>query len=156
MKIGLFEASCADCGNLFGKPELGEFAYGQFLFTGERGSVYAYFEGIDHPVWVRLEASAPLLRDRTEQGRAVQAACAYFADPVAEQRLQNQHVCPNCLSHNLATWGGRKRGEAEIPVASFSRFLSLSEEGQLHEMEAFYSAFMAQQIAPRDVRNARA
>lgn len=58
MKIGFFEAKCADCGSIFAKPELGDFAYGQFLFTGERGTVYAYFDAIDHPVWTRLDGGA--------------------------------------------------------------------------------------------------
>lgn len=147
MKIGLFEARCANCGHCFGKPELGDFAYGQFLFTGERGTVYAYFEAIGHPVWARLEAAAPAVKDRFELGRLLQAACAYFADAIEGQRLCNEHVCPKCLSQHLASWDGRKLGVTEVPVASFSRFTSLSEQDQLREAKAFYAAVVAQQRA---------
>jgi hypothetical protein len=155
MKIGLFEASCADCGSSFAKPELGDFTYGQFLFTGERGTVQAYLEAIGHPVWAILEAAAPTVNDDAELGRFVQAASAFFADPIDGQRLRNHHVCPNCLSQNLASWGGRKLGEADVAVVSFSRFAALSEQDQLRAVETFYADFMAQQRAAGYARNTR-
>ncbi|HEX5688396.1 MAG TPA: hypothetical protein VFX76_00240, partial [Roseiflexaceae bacterium] len=49
------------------------------------------------------------------------------------------------LSHNLAYWDGRKLGEAEVPVVSFARYTSLSEQEQLCEAKTFYAAVMAQQ-----------
>lgn len=137
--VRLFEARCAACGNSFAKPELGDFAYGQFVFTGELGTAYAYFEAIGHPVWECLAAAAPALNDEARQGHLIQAACAYFADPVEEQRLRNHPVCPKCLSHNLASWSGRRLGEAEIAVASFGRFISLSEQDRLREAKMFYA-----------------
>jgi hypothetical protein len=143
MKIGLFEATCADCGSAFAKPELGDLAYGQFLFTGESGTVYAYFDSIGHPVWDRLKAAAPALNDEAEQGPLIQAACAYFADPIHEQRLHNDHVCPQCHSRNLASWDGRRLGEADVAVVSFSRFSSWSEERQILAAKEFYAQLMA-------------
>jgi hypothetical protein len=156
MKIGFFEASCAECGSHFAKPELGDFAYGQLLLTGERGTVYAYFEAIGHPVWDRLGVAAPTVHGEAVHGSLIRAACAYFADPVGGQRLHSHHVCPKCLSQNLASWGGRKLGEADVAVASFGRFVSLSPEDQLRAAKEFYEDFMAQQRAAGDVRNARA
>jgi hypothetical protein len=137
--VRLFEARCAACANPFAKPELGDFAYGQFVFTGEFGTAYAYFEAIGHPVWDCLAAAAPALNDKAGQGHLIQAACAYFADPIEEQRLCNHPVCPKCLSKNLSYWSGRKLGEAEIAVVSFSRFASLSEQDRLRKAKAFYA-----------------
>lgn len=140
MKIGLFEARCADCCTSFAKPELGDFAYGRFLFTGHRGTVHAHFETIEHPVWALLEAAVPALNDRTRQGRLIQDACAHFADTVEGQRLLNQHVCPKCYSHSLASWDGRKVGETEVPIACFDRLLSLPSTEQLQRAKEFYAA----------------
>ena len=137
MKIGLFEARCAACDAVFSKPELSDFAYGEFLFTGELGSVHAYFHAINHPLWTWLEDLLPASMDDTEQGRLLREACAHFADRVEGQRLLDGHVCPKCLSHSLASWSGPRRGEAEIPMASFTRFSSLSEDDRLREAEAF-------------------
>jgi hypothetical protein len=155
MKVGLFEARCAECDTVFAKPELGDFAYGQYLFTGERGTVYAYFEAIEHPVWARFSAVLPASKDRKEQGLFITAACAHFADPVQDQRLLNQHVCPQCLSHNLASWDGPKRGEVEVPTVSFSTFTSLSQEDQTREAKMFYAEFEAQQAVPGDAAASR-
>jgi hypothetical protein len=152
MNIGLFEARCAACATVFVKPELGDFAYGSFIFTGVDGTVYAYFEAIKSPVWKRVEDAVPILAKGIQHGDFLLAACAYFADPVDGQRLSAEHVCPNCHSHDLAFWQGAKLGQTEMPEASFRSFLSLTEADQLREIAEFRSVFEAKQRAGGDVR----
>ncbi|WP_116811762.1 hypothetical protein [Steroidobacter cummioxidans] len=150
MNIRLFEARCAACRASFAKPELGDFAYGSFIFTGVSGTVHAYFEAIENPVWKRAEGFVPTLTNGIQRGDFLLAACAHFADPVGGQRLTADHVCPKCRSHELASWAGQRMGEAEIPEASFRTFLSLAEADRLREIAEFKSGFEAQQCAASD------
>jgi len=141
MEIALCKAKCASCGAEFSQPELGDFAYGAFVFTGERGTVHAYFEvfEVPAPVWNFLEDVLP----QPHSGELLQGACAHFADPVTGQRLSNKFICPKCQSSNLAYWGGERTGFAEVPEASFSQFMGLPKSERRRLALEFYRRFKA-------------
>src|SRR4051812_5969262 len=93
MKVNMFKGRCKLCAKEFPCPGLGEFSYGSFLFTGEKGTVFAILHSLNHPVWDYLESTLPLQKkglsrqSDLENGEWIQAACAYFADHIKEQRL---------------------------------------------------------------------
>jgi hypothetical protein len=134
MKVATFTAKCGRCRAEFSCPGLGDFVYGQFLFTGELGTVFAHFAAVRHPVWefIRSILTAPGDRsdDETEErelGSRIQAACAHFADRIAGQRLVNHRVCPVCQSSDWEWWQGERVGWLEVPAASYNGFLAMPE-----------------------------
>ena len=130
MQIATSKAKCASCGAAFLTPDLGEFSYGQALFRGEKGNVFAYFNAVGHPVWEFVESVLPSAGDdrtRIAIGARIQAACAHIADPVNGQQLVNEHVCPVCQSSKLEWWGGERVGLMEVADVSYKHFLSQPE-----------------------------
>jgi hypothetical protein len=127
MQIAVSNAKCASCGSEFSSPDLGDFSYGQFLFSGEKGNVFAYFPAIDHPVWEFVKSAFPSGSDDTTRkalGARIQAACAHIADPVNGQQLVHQHVCPVCQSSKWEWWGGERVGWIEVANVTYKNFLS--------------------------------
>lgn len=134
MKVGLLSAKCGNCNQVFSCPQLGDQSYGQAIFRGERGTVYAYFNAIDSTVFEYLRSVLPAQR----KGDRLFATCAHLADAIEGQRLSTTIVCPHCSSTNIAWWGGKITGSCELPAASFSAFMSLSEpERRKHASETF-------------------
>ena len=142
MNVATFTACCASCGGTFSHPDLGDFAYGLFVFTGERGTVFALLEAIGHPVF---ELVSRVLTDTNTSGEdggsLIPEVCANVADPVAAQRLRCHHVCPLCQSDSWKWWGGERTGAMDIADASYSEFQLLSEQEQRQRiLAAFESA----------------
>jgi hypothetical protein len=130
MQIATSKAKCASCGSEFSSPYLSDFSYGEFLFTGEKGNVFAYFNAIGHPVWEFVKSAFPSGGDdrgRKALGARIQAGCAYIADPVNGQQLVDQHVCPMCQSRNWEWWGGERVGWIEVADVTYKNFLSQPE-----------------------------
>ena len=140
MKIALLEAKCGACGFEFAHPQLSDFSYGQFVFTGELGTVYAFIE-VPNPVWMMLDSALKSTNSRKDQGALLQAAAAHFADPIDGQRLLRRPVCPKCQSSELASWSGIKQGEADIPRASYDAFVSRPIEDQKRVAQDFFARF---------------
>jgi len=139
VKIALFEAKCGGCGHSFPRPHLGDFSYAEFLFTSEAGTHYAYFgEATDQPVWKVLESALPSTIAERRQAALIQAACAYFADPVEGQHFVIDFVCPECQSRKAEYWGGDRVGEIDIPLASHQGFMGLPAPEQRRRLEAFF------------------
>lgn len=132
MAISTFKAKCASCGGEFSHPSLGDFAYGEFLFTGEEGTVYCHFKSLDHPVWGLVERILSSQVATADRGATIQAACAALADPIKGQRFVNGHVCPICQSSSWESWEGERVGSTDVPEAAFTQVLLLP----LHEQEA--------------------
>src|SRR3546814_284908 len=116
---------------LFTYTTLFRSAYGEFIFTGERGTTHAHFAAVSSPIWAFLDSvlaeSASGTKARKERGTILQASCACLADPIEGQSLRHYIVCPQCTSSRLAWWGGERVGFAEVPHASFSHFMSSPE-----------------------------
>jgi hypothetical protein len=130
MRIGIFKAKCVSCHSEFSYPDLGDQNYGNFLFTGEKGNVFAHFAALGHPVWEFIKSvfsEGGDTKKRVEIGARIQAACAYVADPIKGQKFVNHHVCPVCQSTKWAWWGGDNTGSLEVPEVTYQNFESLSE-----------------------------
>jgi hypothetical protein len=118
-QIPTFAATCATCGSRFGHPDLGDFAYGEFILTGESGNGHAYLNAIGNPV---VEFVAGMIEDAS----IIQEVTARLADPVDGQRFTMSHVCPTCRSHEWESWHGERLASEDVAEALFSEFLSLS------------------------------
>jgi hypothetical protein len=137
MPVATFEACCAQCARKFVYPDLGDFAYGSFLFTGEHGSVFAVFDALESPVWQRVAAAVAQVRPEipeVQQGPLIQKVCALLADRIDGQGLRNCHICPHCQSTEWKWWHGARIGTVELPRVSYCRFLerpSLDQESEI-------------------------
>jgi hypothetical protein len=140
MEVATFEARCAGCLEKFSYPDLGDFAYGSFVFTGERGNVHAYYEALGCPVW---DFIAPVVESclsgvaERDHGKWIQTTCAGVADPIDGQRLCRRHVCPLCQSSQWSYWQGQRTGSVHLPEVTFKGFLSLQEALRVATIEAF-------------------
>ena len=147
MKIATFKARCKACREEFPCPGLGDQSYGSFLFTGEKGSVFAILHALNHPVWDYLESALPLPKSGLsresdcKRGDRIQAACAYFADYINGQSLCNYDVCPRCHSFACDFWGHEQTGSIEIGEVSYTDFMSLPEEVRRQRAIDFDRAF---------------
>ncbi len=132
--IATFEAKCADCGEVFAAPCLGDFTYGQFLLFGIQGTVFRYLDAIDCPIF-ELAASV-MLRNSDKHVCDVVASVADLADG---QRMTAKQICPKCHSDHWARWDGRRMGEVVIPDATFDAFNRLSDEMKRKRLLEFES-----------------
>ena len=130
MDVATFKAACAECGHEFLRPELGDFAYGEFLLCTESGREFFHFSAMENPACKLVEPQLP-------KGVKFAAVMASLADPVNEEALVSHPVCPSCQSSKLAYWGGDRVGQRVVLAATFTRFLGLpSSEQQLAVQEA--------------------
>ena len=139
MKVALLEEKCETCGATHAKPDLGDFAYGQFIFTSETGETYAYVEA-PSVIWSILESALPPSKNPRQSADLLLRACAHFADSMNGQRLVNHFVCPKCRSSKAEYWGGEKRGEADVPLATFDAFMGLPSHEQQNSAKNFYAS----------------
>jgi hypothetical protein len=155
MKVALFKATCGSCSAEFSAPHLGDFAYGEFIFTGELGTVHAFFDA-NNPVWGFLESVLPKSGESTKEqiarGSLLQATCAYLADAIEGQSLFNHQICPRCQSSKLSSWGGERTGSVELPEASFLRFMAQPESERQRLALAFYSRIAPNKVLKKDAR----
>ncbi len=115
-----FKAKCSRCKSEFARPELGDFSYGDTIFTSVSGDTYTYFYAINHPVTDIVEKSLP-------SKASFFAVCAQISDPINGQTFVTGHVCPFCNSREMEYWQGARVGSIELNDASFTEFLSLTE-----------------------------
>jgi len=118
-KISTFAAKCADCGQSFSHPSLGDFSYGEVILTTADGKQFATANAFDEfPQRVATLAGTdpfwPVL--------------ASLADPIAGQGLKHSIHCPHCGSDRLKYWDGNKTGTMSVPAATFIAAASLSDE----------------------------
>jgi hypothetical protein len=141
MNVATFAACCADCGGTFSHPDLGDFSYGVFVFTGEQGSVFAIFDAIGHPVFGVVERVLAEAQAGGEHGGSpsIPEICANLADPVASQRLRCHHICPLCQSASWKWWGGDRTGAIDIADASYAEFQLLSEQEKRQRILAAFT-----------------
>ena len=145
--VAIFNHECSACKRVFVHPHLGDFSYGDFIFSGEQGTVVAYSIAIDNPSWnflatllTELPSGVTAQNDRAD---LLQGAFAHFADPINGQRLCNFTVCPHCLNGHGYRFG-ESIGWAEIPTASHEWYSSLPEAERARLASAY---FQAQQVS---------
>ena len=155
-KVALFNYRCPHCKQAFSYPNLGDFSYGDFIFSGERGTVVAYAAAVGNPAWNVLRSLLPEpSANRNAQSvhaDQLQGAFAHFADPINGQRLCNLIVCPHCQARNDGSLSGERVGFLEIPVTSHSQFMALPHT----EQHALALAFMRAQLSAQADRPEKA
>ena len=111
-EIPTFEAKCGDCGEIFSRPELGDFSYGEAILSTADGRTFATVSGFGD----FQERVATLVK-----GKSIWPALAALADPIDDQPLVSSSVCPSCLGSNLAYWAGKKVGLMQVEEAGFTQ-----------------------------------
>ena len=131
MKFETTEIKCMDCGKKFLGPALGGHSYGSFIFSGEKGNVFGYFQACENPAWNFMETVIKQkgvgYKAKCNHGERLQAACAYFADAINGQRLKNNHACPCCFSTNTHSTSHERVGVVEVSNVSHLEFMSWPE-----------------------------
>jgi len=144
MKVATYHARCKHCRKDFPYPWLGDFSYGSFLFNGEKGGVYGYFNGLDNPVWDFMTAvlvkHGSGRRADIDYGARIQAACAHFADRINGQELCIHKVCPECRSSQVDLWPAECIGTIDVDDVTYSNFLSLAESVRRQKVLVFDEA----------------
>jgi hypothetical protein len=110
-------------------------SYGEYIVEGEAGTVFAYLCGLTEPAWDVVQGiHASLTRSRFSRLRGASSrGCLQWVigrclDPLDGQTLNvgKRFMCPLCHSDHIAFGDAVRVGFAELPVASSTRFLSLS------------------------------
>jgi len=133
------QAKCSNCGQIFAPPDLGDFSYGESLFSTVDGKHFAWVSAFsDFPQRVKsCFDKSPIPRE----AGAFWKVLAALADSVEGQSLSTGLHCGHCGSGNLAFWGGDRVGFASVPEVCFldasvldDRALSDKVIGLLSEM----------------------
>jgi hypothetical protein len=127
--IALCEAKCKRCAAVFAHASLGDFAYGESVFSTTDGR---HFVGASSNGEFAQRVSALIPPDHARSFWPVLAA---LADPIDGKQLTHAIVCPNCGSTKLEYWGGSKVGSAAISEATFVQ-AELSPESRERSREA--------------------
>lgn len=136
MEIQTFKAKCSDCRSEFARPELGDMAYGEFIFTGSEGTVFCYFRAIGNPVIDAVERLVKLNSNFS-------SVFAFLADAVDGQKMNAAHICPVCRSTKFDYWSGARVGSMTVQDASFTHYLSLQEPDQIAAIRVAISGIVA-------------
>jgi hypothetical protein len=148
VKIETFRASCPKCGRKFSYPWLGDFSYGSFLFAGQKGGVFGYFNSFKSPMWDFVEKVLVVKgsgRDAENlHGTRIQEACAHFADPIKDQTLCAHDVCPKCRGEQMLNlWPTESTGAIEVPEVTHTNFTSLPEDARRERLLEFDRVFLS-------------
>ena len=110
-------------------------SYGEFIVKGEAGNAVAYLCAFTKPGWnVVQDIHASLTRSRFSRLRGASSrGCLQWVigrclDSLDGEQLSlnKRVVCPLCHSEHVSYGDAVRVGFVDLPVASFSRFLSLS------------------------------
>ena len=132
-RVQFFQAECLHCRWTFSMPLLGDQSYGQFIFHGDKGDVFAYLPAFEEPAWdditKRLKGAGLFAdsRSRTEIER-FQRVIAASADPIRGQMLELFPSCPRCHSDSVSYGDSKPLGIQEIPSVTFQGYQMLSDE----------------------------
>lgn len=129
MRITTFEAKCADCKTIFEHPSLGDFAYGEFIFSTIDGSDFLCCDANE----VSESILQGLIPEDLTAEQFQKTLVTVVDNPFASQ-LTLRIPCTKCGSTNLEYWEGQKIGVRNIEKATFKRFSVLSEEEKLKEI----------------------
>lgn len=126
-EIATFAAECANCGQHFSHPYLGELSYGEAILCTADGKHFAMVSAFE-PFAQRV---APLVKTGT-----IWSVLASLADPIAGQPLKSSVQCPHCGSGKLKSWGGNKTGSTQVSPASFTVASALHGSELVRRVEA--------------------
>jgi hypothetical protein len=123
LRLSTCRATCS-CRAVFEYPELGDFAYGSFVFFGTEGTAFAHFDALGSEI---SKVVGDVLGSSCS-AETFQGVCARLADPVKGQQLVPNHVCPSCRSSSWESWGGDCVGWMDVPEVTHVAFLSLHHD----------------------------
>ncbi|MGV3661987.1 MAG: hypothetical protein ACO1TE_17515 [Prosthecobacter sp.] len=128
--ISFFPAQCRACQHAFDAPHLGDFTYGEFLLTQERGQAFATLSACAEPAFdhIRTELLRTVPESASTDSRTgdrflyIVARCA---SPMLGHGLLPHGVCPQCFSRSISLDDAIPAHGATVPATSFADFLGL-------------------------------
>jgi hypothetical protein len=144
-RVQFYEASCHHCRRTFSIPLLGDQTYGQFIFHGEKGSVFGYLSASEEPAWEditeRLERAGLLTTPRSRPDiEHLQRVIAASADPINGETLLLYPICPGCRSRSVEYGDSRPSDTREIPGVTFRDYHALSEQNRTESLRQLWAA----------------
>ncbi len=135
MKVSTYRAVCNDCKTEFHHPLLSDMSYGQFVARGEKGTAFGYFLAFDNIGWEKIHGLVEKfysVNDIFSKRDCFQWIIGKCLDPIDNQELSivRGPVCPSCHGTNVEYGDSYKTGELNVPDATFSKFLALSNVEQ--------------------------
>ena len=122
-KFLAFEANCESCHHRFMHPELGDMAYGEFIFTTSDGRHRAYCNALDagpKRIHELMDGSSP---------ECFQAALAHFADALDDgSRYTNSLRCPKCAGSSLSRCLSENGQPSELARTTYLLILALPRD----------------------------
>jgi len=145
-RVQFYEASCRHCRRTFSIPLLGDQSYGQFIFHGEKGSVFGYLSAFEEPAWEDIEHrlqqagtyTPPQSRTDIERFQRVVAACA---DPIGGQALVLLPLCPGCHSQSVEYRDSKPLDIRDIPGVTFRDYHALSAQARTERVRQLWEEF---------------
>ena len=139
------KAVCRPCKTKFAFPYIGDMDHGILYFCGEEGTVFGFFEPLDHPIWNYIERTinenfAENLDSKDFNiGIRVQWVTAQCADTIDNQKFTPETTCPQCKSSDIELYHDEFVEYRDIPRVSFHKFESLSELAKGNKIRSLYS-----------------
>lgn len=143
--VQLFEASCRACHRTFAMPLLSDFSYGQFIFHGERGSVFGYLQALEDSAWEDMTARLQRIglfpsSATSEQIDHFHRVVAASTDAISGQRLVSYPICPSCQSHTVSYGDSTPSVIREIPAVTFEEYLALPDATRTQRLLQLWKA----------------
>jgi len=145
-RVQFYEASCRHCRRTFSIPQLGDQSYGQFIFHGEKGSVFGYLSAFEEPAWEdimgRLEGAGLFTASRSRADiDHFQRVIAASADPINGQTLFLYPICPGCRSRSVEYGDSNPLDIREIPGVTFRGYHALSDQNRTERLRQLWEDF---------------
>lgn len=140
-RIQFYEASCRHCRRTFSMPLLGDQSYGQFIFHGEKGSVFGYLSSFEEPAWAditgRLQRAGLFTKSRADIEH-LQRVIAASADPIDGQTLLLCPICPGCRSRSVEYGDSQPLDRREIPGVTSGAYHALSDQNRTERLRQLW------------------
>jgi hypothetical protein len=137
MKVSTIIAKCRFWGHKFEMPSLGDFSYGDFIYSDGKGKKFKYFSGINNEYWDFVNQTLEVSRIKAEnRGDAIQKIIGLIADfEESEGHYQNERViCPVCGKKVLHFNRDKIVSTIDIDELSFNRYSKLTTQEKENEI----------------------
>jgi hypothetical protein len=124
-------------------PLLGDQSYGQFIFHGEKGTVFGYLSSFEEPAWAditgRLQRAGLFTTDKSRADiEHLQRVIAASADPINGQTLLLYPICPGCRSRSVEYGDSHPLDVREVPGVAFGGYHALSDQNRRERLRQLW------------------
>ncbi len=148
MNCNFYKTTCKNCNHEFTYPLLNDFAYGEFIFSGSDGISFRYLNAFESEVWGDISAiiksnGLSELDKNDSDVDAFQKIVGSAIEVVNGISFQLEGICPNCKSCDLVYSDNKMIENRDVPIASFTSFLRLTEPEKVKLVISRWNEFNA-------------